>query len=97
VEIGYWIRSDRTGRGYATNVARTLTNAAFAHGPRIEDVEIWTHEHNAASRAVARKLGYQVVREVTKEAQGAVPEGRFLVWSMDRSAWLSGPAHTLTP
>src|SRR3954469_1726880 len=29
VEIGYWVRTDRTRRGYATAAARALTNAAF--------------------------------------------------------------------
>jgi ribosomal-protein-serine acetyltransferase len=92
VEIGYWIRSDRTGRGYATSVARALSDAAFHCDPRIEHVEIVTHERNAASQAVARKLGYQVVREVPKGPQGSAPEGNFLVWSVDRDAWPYGPA-----
>lgn len=95
VEMGYWIRSDRTGRGYATTVARTLTDTAFDRGPGIEHVEISTHERNAASQAVARKLGYRVVREVPKEAQGPVPGGRFLIWSMDRANWPRGPATSL--
>lgn len=87
VEIGYWIRSDRTGRGYATTAARVLTDAAFERGAGIERVEISTHELNAASQAVARKLRYQVVREEPREAQGTVPEGRSLIWSMSRADW----------
>jgi RimJ/RimL family protein N-acetyltransferase len=87
VEIGYWIRSERTGRGYATSVARALTDAAFHCDPRIEHVEISSHERNAASQPVARKLGYEVVREVPKGSQGSVPGGTFLIWSVDRAAW----------
>ncbi|HEV3212985.1 MAG TPA: GNAT family N-acetyltransferase [Acidimicrobiales bacterium] len=30
VEIGYWVRSDRCGRGYATAAARSLTGARRA-------------------------------------------------------------------
>lgn len=33
LEIGYWIRSDRTGRGYATQAVRLLTAATFNAGP----------------------------------------------------------------
>ncbi len=87
VEIGYWIRSDWTGQGYATAVAKALTDAAFERDPRIGRVEISTHERNAASQAVARKLGYEVVREVPKGSQGSVPGGTFLIWSVDRAAW----------
>ena len=29
VEIGYWVRSDRTRRGYATSAAGSLCRAAF--------------------------------------------------------------------
>src|SRR5688500_3930161 len=28
-EIGYWVRSDRSGRGYATAAAGAMTDAAF--------------------------------------------------------------------
>ncbi len=28
-EIGYWVRSDRTGRGYATAAAGAVTDAVF--------------------------------------------------------------------
>jgi RimJ/RimL family protein N-acetyltransferase len=97
VEIGYWVRSDRTSRGYATTAARALTDMAFVRGVGIERVEISTHELNAASQAVARKLGYQVVREEPKEAQGTVPEGRFLVWSMSRADWPREGADVATP
>jgi RimJ/RimL family protein N-acetyltransferase len=97
VEIGYWIRSDRTSRGYATTTARALTDAAFERAAGIERVEMSTHELNVASQAVARKLGYQVVREESKGAQGTVPEGRYLVWSMSRADWPREHAGVATP
>lgn len=87
LEIGYWIRTDRTRRGYATSVARTLTSAAFEMVPELERVEIVTHGENVASQAVARRLGFSLWREETREPDGTVPGGRFCVWSMDRSLW----------
>ena len=33
LEIGYWVRSDRRARGYATIAARRLTDAAFQFVP----------------------------------------------------------------
>ena len=40
LEIGYWVRSDRTGRGYATGAARALTQAAFDGFPDVDRLEI---------------------------------------------------------
>jgi len=40
LEIGYWIRTDRTGRGYATAAARTLTTAALDAFPKVDRIEI---------------------------------------------------------
>src|SRR5438552_822340 len=39
-EIGYWTRTDRTGRGYATAAASHLTAAAFEHLVVVERIEI---------------------------------------------------------
>lgn len=89
LEIGYWVRSDRTGKGVATKVATALTDAAFECALRIDRVEICTHARNLKSQAVARKLGFVLVREQWCERQGDVPEGTVLYWSIDRAAWLA--------
>ena len=73
-EIGYWVRSDRTGRGYATAAARALTAAALEHFPEVDRIEIRCDPDNRASAAVPPKLGYRL-------------EGRIdshLVWVLDR-------------
>lgn len=78
VEIGYWVRTDRTGRGYATAAARALTEAALAHLAGVEQVEIHMDAANGASAAVPPKLGYDLVRHHDGVAPGH--SGRGLVW-----------------
>ncbi len=56
-EIGYWLRTDCTGSGYATEAARALTRFAFdALGAR--RVEIRMDARNRRSWAVAERLGF---------------------------------------
>ena len=74
LEIGYWVRTDRTGRGYATAAARALTAAAFEHFPEVDRVEIRCHPDNRASAAIPPKLGYRLDGEVDSH----------LVWVLDR-------------
>ena len=83
-EIGYWVRSDRTGRGYATATARALTQAAFTRLPDIERVEIHVDRANAASAAVPRKLGYRLDREEPRDVLALGHTGTGLVWVLDR-------------
>ena len=87
LEIGYWIRSDVTGRGYATAAARALTTAAFHHVAGTGSVEIHMNAANRPSAAVASRLGYRCDREVDDpwDAPGRV--GRLLIWVMDRADW----------
>jgi RimJ/RimL family protein N-acetyltransferase len=84
IEIGYWVRSDRTGRGYATASARALTAAAFSHIADIERVEIHMDRANVASAAVPRKLGYRLDREEPREILAPGHTGTGLVWVLDR-------------
>jgi RimJ/RimL family protein N-acetyltransferase len=84
VEIGYWVRTDRTGRGYATAAAGALTDAAFTHLAGIERVEIHMDQANLASAAVPRKLGYRLDREESREVLAPGHTGRGLVWVIDR-------------
>lgn len=59
-EIGYWVRTDRTGAGIAGRVARLLTDAAFAH-LGADHVEIHHDEANERSARVPRRLGFDLV------------------------------------
>jgi RimJ/RimL family protein N-acetyltransferase len=61
-EIGYWVRSSRVRRGFATEAAAALTRAAF-ECCRVERIEIHVDPANIASLGVPDKLGY--LREAT--------------------------------
>jgi RimJ/RimL family protein N-acetyltransferase len=57
LEIGYWIRADSTGRGYAREVTAALTRVAFAVSGVVR-VEIHVDPRNERSLAVPRSLGF---------------------------------------
>jgi RimJ/RimL family protein N-acetyltransferase len=84
VEIGYWVRSDRTKRGYATSAARALTDAVFTHRPDIERLEIHMDQANLASAAVPAKLGFRLEREDDREVLAVGESGRGFVWVLTR-------------
>lgn len=56
-EIGYWLRTDRVGRGYVTEAAHALTEFAFASLGAAR-VEIRVDDRNQRSWAVAERLGF---------------------------------------
>lgn len=55
-ELGYWVRSDLTGRGLATAAAQLVANYAF-DTLGLHRLEIIMSVENLASRAVAERLG----------------------------------------
>src|SRR5947208_16020453 len=58
-EIGYWVATDRTGRGFATRAVRAVTEAAFVDG--VEKLIIHCDEGNRRSASVARGAGFRHV------------------------------------
>lgn len=75
-EIGYWIRTPRTGRGFATEAALGLAEFARAQlGAR--RLEITCDARNAASRRVAEKCGFGlegIHRASRRDAQGELAD-----------------------
>jgi RimJ/RimL family protein N-acetyltransferase len=84
IEIGYWVRTDRTRRGYATAAAQALTDAAFTHLSNVSRVEIHMDRMNEPSAAVPRKLGYRRDREEPRERLAPGHSGTGLIWVLDR-------------
>jgi ribosomal-protein-serine acetyltransferase len=77
--VGYWVRSDRTGRGVATTALELLTAAALAAG--YQRLELRCDEGNGASAAVARKAGYSHTDTVDVEGQRTPAQtGREMIW-----------------
>jgi ribosomal-protein-serine acetyltransferase len=86
LEIGYWVHSNWTGRGIATDAAAALTAAAFAL-PGIQRVQIYHDAANVASGRVPAKLGYARLgerpsRELGPSAPGET--GTDVVWQRTR-------------
>lgn len=80
-EIGYWVRTDRTGAGIATAAARTLTSAALELA-EVAHVEIHCDAANRASRAVPAKLGYRLDRVEMRPPTPRTPEetDELMIW-----------------
>jgi RimJ/RimL family protein N-acetyltransferase len=87
LEIGYWVRSDRGARGYATIAARRLTDAAFQFLTEAERVEIRMDVNNVASARVPMKLGFEFDGEEQREILTLGHTGQGLIWSTTRSRW----------
>jgi RimJ/RimL family protein N-acetyltransferase len=84
LELGYWLGSADSGRGYATEAAEALTRAAFDL-PSIDIVEIRCDPRNARSAAVAARLGYELVETLRGNALTPAGEPRdTMVWRFRR-------------
>lgn len=80
LEIGYWVRSDRTGEGLATEAARAARDLAATIGG-VSRITIHCDERNAASAAIPQRLGFQLAAVVTKEsASPSQPPVRLQIW-----------------
>jgi RimJ/RimL family protein N-acetyltransferase len=91
VEIGYWVRSDRHNRGYATRAAEAMTDAAFIHLSDVDRVEIHMDCANIASARVPEKLGYRLLRTEQREKLAPGHTGKGYLWQKRRSEWTSPP------
>lgn len=58
-EVGFWIRSSETGKGYAREGVAALTSWAL-DGLGAKRVELVADERNLGSRAVAERCGYRL-------------------------------------
>ena len=71
-EVGYWVRTNETGKGYASEGVAALTSWALDN-LGAKRVELVTDEQNAGSRAVAERCGFRlegVLRNVMQSPDG---------------------------
>ena len=83
LEIGYWLRSDRTGRGIISRCVRALRDLALSR-PGIDRVEIHCDEANARSAGVARRAGFTHVGTRDEERSAPGDTNRTMVWEFRR-------------
>lgn len=100
--LGYRLRRDAWGRGYATEGARALLDRAFGELDA-RRVVATTYEHNLASRRVMAKLGMTLARRFryTPEELAAadtfsgdsadVWDGDDVEYAIERAAWRDRP------
>jgi RimJ/RimL family protein N-acetyltransferase len=74
LEIGYWMRTAFTGRGYMTAAVKAMTRVALTQ-PGIERVAICHDAANVASAAVAAKAGFVEVSRVQREPEASGETG----------------------
>lgn len=77
-EIGYWVRTSRVGRGYATEAVHALSALAF-EGLSAVRVEIRCNDRNERSWRVAERAGFAleaVLRSYEREADGTLRDTR---------------------
>ena len=65
VEIGWALRQEAWGRGYATEIGRAGLDHAFSV-PGVEEVVAFTEVHNARSRAVMERLGMRQIGRILR-------------------------------
>jgi RimJ/RimL family protein N-acetyltransferase len=83
LELGYWVRADRTGRGVATDAARALVEAAFSVDG-ITHVEIHHDAANAASRRIPEKVGFTCIGRHRGDVAAPAEVGIDVIWRLDR-------------
>jgi RimJ/RimL family protein N-acetyltransferase len=96
VEIGYWVRSDRQNRGYATRATEVMTDAAFTYLADVDRVDIHTDCANLASARIPEKLGYRLLRTEPREKLALGHTGTGYVWQKRRDGW-TPPPHSYVP
>jgi len=85
-ELGYWLGEPYWGRGYMSEAAKALLDAAFAtgHYPRIKSRALAT---NAASLNVLEKAGFKRLREGT-DAHGNHAGQAMVFLALEQPRWM---------
>ena len=79
LEIGYWVHSAHTGKGFATAAVSALTEVGLVQ-PGIDRVEIHHDVDNPASGRIAAKAGFSQTGPVAVEKKAPSDSGTHLVW-----------------
>ncbi len=96
LEVGWAVRDELTGRGYATEIGRAALRWAAAFLPGLP-VVAFTEVHNLASRAVMRRLGLRPAGVLHREGlvagrQGLQPDAPFALYRHEPGGRRGSPA-----
>lgn len=94
-EIGYWIRAEQVGHGYASEATSALTRIAF-EVDGVDRVEIHCDPANSRSARIPDKLGYVLEATLRKRRVGVNGELRdSMIWSLCRDEYPDSAATQL--
>jgi RimJ/RimL family protein N-acetyltransferase len=82
LEIGYWLRRDVTGKGYATEAARAMLTLSLAL-PGIHQVEIHCDPRNVSSAAVPQRLDFRLASPGPDPVSIPSHESATMLWVYD--------------
>jgi RimJ/RimL family protein N-acetyltransferase len=92
LEIGYWVRANHIGKGFATEAVTGVMKVAFqVH--KVARVEIHCDPINVRSTAIPRKLGFTL--DATLRRRAVRPDGSerdTMVWSLFATDYPASPA-----
>lgn len=92
MEVGWRLREDAWGQGYAREAASASLDLAFDRFGA-EEVVALTVEGNTASWGLMKRLGMERREDLDFDNAEFDPEtGRIIVYSIARDAWRSGDA-----
>ena len=81
LEIGYWIRTDQTGKGLATEAARVLTWVAI-EAVGAQRIEIRCDPENRASASIPKRLGCHLGEILLQNTSVSGELRNTMVWEM---------------
>jgi RimJ/RimL family protein N-acetyltransferase len=90
-EIGYWIHTDHTDKGLATEAAAAMTRVGFEL-LGLDRVEIHCAPANARSARVAKKLGYAHEATLKRRLPLKGNKRDTMVWSLFADGYPQSPA-----
>ena len=97
LELGYWVRAERSGQGLATEMSEALVWAAF-RWHRARRVEVRCDPRNLASAAIPRRLGFThegTRRQTFEDAAGALRDS--MIWTLMGSEFEDGALANRAP
>jgi len=78
VAIGYWVRTSRTRRGYASRAAQLLVDSAFSSLPLVQIIEIQMDRGTLPALACPRSSDSVVLPKLRERSRfRAIPAGVF--------------------
>ncbi len=95
LEVGYWLRLDALGQGFATEMTSAMVKSAFELD-KVKRVDLMCSPENERSAAVARRLGFSLEGRLRdRQLAPHLPRGDLLCFTLLASEYPQSPAYPL--